>query len=63
MAKIYGRLCEAGNCYCVLSRGVTLAELLGGDGPENPISAAERISLAERESRVYSDTQATEETT
>ena len=63
MARLYGPHCEAGNCYCILARGVTLEELLGGDGPENPISAAERLSLAERESMVYSDTQATEETT
>ena len=62
MARLYGPRCEAGNCYCTLARGVRYSDLFGGDGPFDPISPAERLTLDNPANSVYSDTQATEET-
>ena len=62
MARLYGPACEEGRCYCTVYRGVRLEDLFGGDGPYNPISAGDKLNLAERDEMVYSDTQATEET-
>ena len=50
-------------CYHDLARGVLLEELLGGDGPYNPVYGLDQdLRLDTDAETVYSDTQATEET-